>query len=124
MSFFNRNQAAGQLEDRSQILDQKNPNALIELLTGRSPEQSQDKDLELIEQHGVMLHTKQIVGMTSLSILNEKYQDPYIAQFIDNWIELQQYTKPSVKNLMKTIEYKENKRFTENLNVGMKLNKQ
>lgn len=103
-------------------VDEKNPNALLEFLTGSGTD-SNNEDLELIERHGINVSTRQIIGLNSLVLLNDIYNDEMITKFISGWIELRQYTKDSSKNIMKTIEYRENKKFTENLNVGMNLKK-
>lgn len=108
-------------QQKESVLDQGNPNALVEALTGKGTDDHTIEDLKLVQRHGIRLNTRQVIALNSLKLLNERYKDPIVDDFIEGFLELKMYGKDNVKNIMKTIEYKENKRFTENINTIKKL---
>ncbi|WP_105619985.1 hypothetical protein [Vallitalea okinawensis] len=103
----------------SKDLDRSKMNAVQELLGGQREDDT--RDLEIIQQHGIKITKKQIVAIQSLKMLNQYFQVEEVNGFIDKWLELSKYSPDSAKDILKGIEYKNNKKLIEKTNIGMKV---
>lgn len=101
------------------------PGKVVEwFMGGNGDDGNRDMEmLSIVERHGVRITTRQNIGLNSLMLLNQHYNDPVIDEFVENWVYLRAHGKDGSRDIKQAIEYIYNKRFTENINTSMRLQK-
>jgi len=106
-------------DSKKNKVDPETMNFLKKLMSGQRDEEV--VDLEMVRQASIRLTKSEYMGYLTLKQLNDYFKSPYVNSFLVEYISLRQYTKHSIRDLLKSIEVKNNKKLIEKTSIGMKV---
>jgi len=93
--------------------------SLIDILSGSK--RSGSDGMNLVEKHILKLRVKEMVVLNTLDGVNDELNSPFIAKWIDGYVEYRKFNKDANKDIIKALEMSSFKELMSRTQVGVRI---